>query len=502
MPRKMPDNFLLNYLKDGNKAYKYPTIPFIEGKSVTTDQYRIINMHLDNLKKGKGKGRRLHHALKAPRRCGKTALFSRLIPLMEDRHKIWDFNAKTLKWDIPGTLHIMIAAMTKGKAMGLYLKALMDFSKQIGLGYRWNPQLEHIVTPRGNYIWFCSLRDKRTADLARGYKFTMLIIDEAQSANDAVLSQFLREDVGPAMTDHGGVICITGTEARVPHGFWYNISKGKNSGYDFETMDIRNNIFYPLEFREEKIEAERLTWGWEKGNEPAWVRREYRGEAVWDGGTTVFQYDAKKNHYHDIKIPKKDRMYVIGVDLGFHDADAFAVLCYSLHSTEVYLIEEYVREKQDITSCCDKVHELSEKYGQCQVVVDSGSIGRKVMEEMIRRYGINAQAAKKEEKGGWIQSMRTTLNRGDLKIRATSFAVDEMAKTEWDEKCEGWRKDGYHPNLLDAIVYAFREIYNMCAVPEEPVEEDHDTNSQRIYKLMQKRRQQPEEDESEWVSMI
>ena len=469
---------------------------------MTTQQFDIINKYLFHLKQPFDK-RTVQFVLRAPRRCGKTFLMTRLIPKAEDEVKIWDFNPVSNKWDIQGTFHVMLGAMTLGKVKGLYLKSLMDFSQLLGLGYRFNQDANYIVTPRGNYIWFVSLRDKRTADLVRGYKFSLLIIDEAQSANDLVLKDFITQDAGPAMTDHGGLTIITGTEPKVPFGFWYDISGG-NRGYEVDKLTIENNIFYPLEAREKKIESERLTWGWEKGNEPAWVRREYRGERTWEGGNSVFEYKAEKNHYSDISIPKENRLYVIGVDLGFHDADAFAVLTYSPHSTEVYLIEEYVRDKQDISTCCEKVMELSQKYGNPPVIVDSGSIGRKVMEEMIKRYGINAEAAKKDEKGGWIHTMRTCLHRGDLKIRATSEAVQEMHKTEWDEKQEGWNKEGYHPNLLDAMVYAFREIYYMCAVPEKKEVEKVESDAKELYKKVTRRHTESvfgEEDNS-YVSML
>ena len=504
MPSRISDSFILSHLeKKADKKYKYPEIPFEyneKRKNVTSDQWNILNRILDNFKK-KADEKILHWAIRAPRRTGKTFMFTRLCSLLDDRHKVWDFNPITCKFDKPGTVHIMIGAMTKGKAKGLYLEPLLEFSREIGLGYKFNSQMDYIVTPRGNYIWFCSLRDKRSAELIRGYKFAVLLVDETQGANDEILKKFITQDAGPAMTDHGGIIMLTGTEPEVPFGFWYDVSGG-DAGYHVEIMRIENNIFYPLENREAMIESERKIWKWEKGDEPAWVKREYRGQRVWDGCNTVFQYTASKNHYTDIEIPVKDRLYVIGVDLGFHDADAFAVMCYSLHSTQVYLVEEYVRQRQDITSCCEKVHELSEKYGNPQVIVDSGSIGRKVMEEMITRYSINAEAAKKDEKGGWIQSMRTALRRGDLKIRATSEAVEEMAKTEWDEKQEGWRKDGFHPNLLDAMVYAFRDIYNMCAVPQEPEPDRPLTKIEEIQRQMEDRLRYSDQYESGFHSLL
>lgn len=503
MAKRLPDDFILSHIQpEADKEYKYPEIPFEYNdnrKNVTCDQWRIINRLLENFKLPPGK-KKVHWAIRAPRRTGKTVLFTRLCCIMDDRHKIYDFNPVTCKFDKLAPVHIMIGAMTKGKAKDLYLKPLMDFSRDIGLGYKFNSQQDLITTPRGNCIWFCSLRDKRAATLIRGHKFSILLVDETQGANDEILKKFLTQDAGAALTDYGGVVCLTGTEPEVPFGYWYDASGGK--GYHVEQMFIENNIFYSLENREVFIESERQIWGWEKGNEPAWVKREYRGMRVWDGSNTVFQYDASKNHYTDIEIPEKDRLYVIGVDLGFHDADAFAVLCYSLHSTEVYLIEEYVRQRQDITTCCEKVHELSEKYGHPPVIVDSGSIGRKVMEEMIMRYSINAEPAKKDEKGGWIQSMRTSLRRGDLKIRTTSEAVEEMAKTEWDERQEGWRKDGFHPNLLDAMVYAFRDVYNMCAVPKEKPPEEPTTKLQEIKRLMDMRLKNQVESEPGFHSLF
>ena len=504
MPRRLPDNFILNHLRgEENKRYKYPPIPFERGVNVTTQQHDLINKYILNLKKPFA-DRTVQFVLRAPRRCGKTFLMTRLIPKAEDECKIWDFNPVTNKWDIPGTFHVMLGAMTLGKVKGLYLKSLMDFSELVGLGYKYNDDAKHIVTPRGNYIWFVSLRDKRTADLVRGYKFSLLVIDEAQSANDVVLKEFITEDAGPAMTDHGGLTIITGTEPKVPFGFWHDISGG-GRGYEVDKLTIENNIFYPIEAREKKIESERLTWGWDKGNEPAWVLREYRGIRTWDGGNAVFEYKTSKNHFTEIAIPKEERLYVIGVDLGFHDADAFAVLCYSPHSSEVYLVEEYVRDRQDITSCCEKVMDLSYKYGNPPVIVDSGSIGRKVMEEMIRRYSINAEAAKKDEKSGWIHAMRTCLRRGDLKIRATSEAVQEMAKTEWDEKQEGWNKEGFHPNLLDAMVYAFRDIYNMCAIPKKEEPEEIGTQAGVLYKKVKESHRheyEGDQDDNEYISML
>ena len=498
MPRaSVKDDFIINYLKDITDLHHvYPDIPFKRGVNVTTEQHDIITKYLNNLDKP-AHLRKYNYCIKAPRRCGKTTLFTRLIPLIEKKIKLLDYDVVTGEKTERAKMRILIAAMTFKKIKSLYWEPLLHFSQKVGLGYRpFGGEGEDIITPKGTLIHFRSLRDKNTIDLLRGEKFILSLIDEAQSVTDKVFLE-LPSALKAALTDYGGMNIITGTEAKVPFGFWYDVSQG-GRGYEVDNLTIENNIFYSMKTREAMIEDERLIWGWEKGNEPAWVRREFRGEAVWDQGSRIFNYKPSVNHYGTVDIPENERMYVIGVDLGFKDADAFSVLCYSYHSEEVYLVEEIVRERQDTTTCCNKIRELSETYGMPPVIVDSGGIGRKVMEEMITRYSVNAEAAEKSEKGGWIHAMRNSLHRGELKIRQDSEAVEEMNKTEWNEKEDNWSKEGYHPNLLDAIVYAFRHIYNMTLANREVKEKEPTSHAARIEQQMESAYRNDEEDESSW----
>ena len=236
MPRStVKDEFVINYLKDTTDFnHVYPDIPFERGVNVTTQQHDIITKYLKNLDK-EPHLRKYNFAIKAPRRCGKTTLFTRLIPLMEKKIKLLDHDVVTGKQTEQAKMRILIAAMTFKKIKSLYWEPLLHFSKKVGLGYRpYGGEGEDIITPKGTLIHFRSLRDKNTIDLLRGEKFILSLIDEAQSVTDKVFLD-LPAALKAALTDYGGTNIITGTEAKVPFGFWYDISQG-NRGYEVDNL--------------------------------------------------------------------------------------------------------------------------------------------------------------------------------------------------------------------------------------------------------------------------
>ena len=458
---KQADQFFIKKLRRSRGVtHQYPDIPAVRGVHLTNQQYDIIHQVIDNMKHPT-KDKFYTMGLVAPRRAGKTSLIARLIPIFENVIKFdepdpTDKEGKKRRYK---TMDFFLGSMTQDKSISLYWDAVMKYSDEVGLGYKSSQKNSVITTPRGNHIRFKSLRDLKVASGGRGDRYVLLLIDEVQNIREDVLQEFLRV-TKPATSDFGGTTILLGTMPHVPSGYWFDIINKRVHNTPCHFLRWQDNHFISGAEREAMIDDELAKANEVRGKESAFFRREWYGEQVWDKDSLAFMYNTRTNHYLEVDIAPKDREYVIGVDLGFNDADAFAVMCYSAKSPHVYLVEEEVRSRQDVTSCCEKIQLLSEKYGDPLVIVDSGSIGKKVLEEMINRYGVNAQAAEKSEKGGWIHVTRQHLHRGLLKIRQESHAVEEMSKVELNDNQDGWRKDGYHPDLLDAILYSFRYVYS------------------------------------------
>jgi hypothetical protein len=110
----------------------------------------------------------------------------------------------------------------------------------------------------------------------------------------------------------------------------------------------------------------------------------------------------------------------------------------------------------DVTSVIDKIREYIDKWNVTRIVVDSGGIGRMIVEEIVKRYGIPAVAAEKSDKLGAIELMNGDLYSGRCKVLKGEPVLKEWDSLIWDvaRKVE----DPRFPNdLHSAALYAYRE---------------------------------------------
>lgn len=431
----------------GNKAhgfFSYAPIPLKVGVDVTEEQLQAIEFFFKD-EDGAKKDRNFFYCIGGARRAGKTEVMSRVILIIEQRIAKGDF---------------FLGAMDLDKVKSLYWARIMELSKRYGYGFKEEKSSNIIRTPAGNRIFFKSIRDKRVIEWARGEKFKFALVDEAQTAVDANLSELIEYSLGPAMSDLGGKIVLSGTPPPIHKGIWYEWRIGNAGGVKKFVLDYKKNNFIDPELREAYLDRIRERRGLKKGHEDAKFKNEYFDACIEDFESLIFRYNEQKNNYHEIDIPLGDRKYVIGYDIGYDDADAICALCYSHYSPEVYMIEEHVGTKQTLEEPANILKGMRTKYHNAPIIVDTGGLGKKIGQDLLHRYKLNILPAEKSEKGGWIHTMRDSLHRGDLKIRANSHAVQEMRLVQWSEKQDAFDPKGYHPDLLDALLYSYRSVHN------------------------------------------
>ena len=88
---------------------------------------------------------------------------------------------------------------------------------------------------------------------------------------------------------------------------------------------------------------------------------------------------------------------------------------------------------------------------------------QKISVELRNQFGLNTNNAYKYDKGLAIELLQEEIRRGDFKLPSKdSIFYDESLKTIWkrddnDNLTREIDDDAYHPDMMDAIIYALRD---------------------------------------------
>lgn len=360
-------------------------------------------------------------------------------------------------------LTCLYITLSRTNAKKLVWRELKKIDKQFGLAFSFNESELSAEAPNGSIIYCSGASDKTEIEKFRGLALKKVYIDEGQSF-PSYIEELVDEVLAPALMDRLGSLILIGTPGPVPTGYFYDCSRGRNSGaWSHHFWTCFDNPH--MEDAEQAIQEELLRKG-VGVNDPS-IQREWYGKWVLDTDSLVYHYADKENHYEE--LPKGTLNYILGVDLGFNDADALAVLAWSDTSPVTYMVEELVTRKQGITELVEQINSLKVKYGISKVVVDQGGLGKKIAEELSKRYQIGVQAAEKVRKVEYIELMNDCLRTGKLRAKKDSRFAEDCMKVEWDkEKSTPDKKiisKRFHSDICEAVLYAWRESYSFTHQP-------------------------------------
>ena len=126
---------------------------------------------------------------------------------------------------------------------------------------------------------------------------------------------------------------MIGTPTAACSGFFYEASTGLRPGFSQHHWTILENSYIP--HAGEYLDKKRESKGWGDDN-PVYLR-EWCGRWVRSDDSLVYRY-----HSHNIVdgLPDDhDFEYILGVDLGYHDATAFVVMAYSRDLPYVFIVD-------------------------------------------------------------------------------------------------------------------------------------------------------------------
>lgn len=380
----------------------------------------------------------------------------------------------------PPVVPVLYVTLTRMNAKEIIWGDLLALNEQYGLGGTPNLTDLTLVLPGGGEVKLRGANNERETAKIRGKKFKFVAVDEVQSIPDRILAPLLRDILGPTLLDYGGELWQVGTPPPVRAGIFFESYAGKlAAGREQHGWTIRENERLPARLRGENIDdilrAVREEYGW-TDEDPTYLR-EYLGRDVEDLEALLFAWRDAVNTWIGPQ-PGGKWNYIFGIDIGFDDSDAIAVLGWQDGSPDVYLIEEHVASERDVTDLANELKRLRDKYNPIKMVIDQGGGGKKTVAELVRRHGIALEAAEKADKSGFIRLMNADMRKGHVLARADSiWAADcKLVRKDFDAMArEGGKlqelptgKGGYHSDICDAVLYGWRACYGWAERPKKP----------------------------------
>lgn len=304
-------------------------------------------------------------------------------------------------------------------------------------------------------LYVSGAKDATEIEKFRGMSLNLVYIDEAQSFKPYI-KELVEDVLSWATKDVAGTMCFTGTPGPIPAGYFYEMSTKTNKKVSQHKWTLLQNPWIKIKSGMEPAEIlaeERARKGITE-SDPTY-RREALGEWVKDENALVFKFSQNKNVVNSFPT---NLTYIFGIDIGFNDADAISVIGYNYESNNVFLVEEVVQAKQDITTLVGKIKDLQAFYKPVKIVMDAGALGKKIQEEIRNRHGINAEAADKNRKLEYIELLNDDLRSGRFKTFPGSIFEQDSNIVVWDY--DGPTKkvsDRTHSDIHDSTLYAWKE---------------------------------------------
>jgi len=344
--------------------------------------------------------------------------------------------------------------LTRGNAKRLVWKEVVGICQAHDIDVKSNISDLSMLFSNGSMLYFSGAATRDEIEKYRGFSFNKVYLDEVQSFRPYI-KELIDDVLSYAVLDRAGSICLIGTPGPVPAGYFYEASHSEGFKNFKWTIFDNPHIFMKTGMHPEQLLAEERKRRGITETDPSYLR-EALGMWVNDTDSLVFKYNESNNHYD--ALPEEDLIYIFGIDIGYNDSDAIAVLGYSKKNKKVYLVEEYVKRKQDITDLVVQIKKMVEKYKPVRIEIDAGALGKKISEEIIRRHNLPVHAAEKHRKLEFIELMNDDLRTGKLMIKKSSLCAEDMALVQWDiiEKDRRTISKSFHSDITDAVLYAWR----------------------------------------------
>lgn len=356
---------------------------------------------------------------------------------------------------MPGTVGLYIT-LARSSAKRIVWPELHNINRNYQLGGVPNESDLSFKFPNGSIIYCSGASDAAEIEKFRGLSNVALAYLDESQAFRAHIKELVEEILIKRLYDTDGRLRMIGTPGPIPGGYFYEASQ--SSQWSHHAWTLHANPW--IQKKSGKTVAQLIQQDCERKGvtlEDPSIQRECFGRWVLDSNSLLLEYKPERNHFKE--LPKGPWNYVLGMDFGFEDADAFTVLGWQDTAPDTYLIEELIAEKQTYEQMVENFDSLYRKYKFCKVVADPGGGGKKLIESLKLRYPIPMDPADKLGKIANYGLLNNALRTSRFYAKSDSrFAQDcNLLERDLDRSTADKTVVKGHSDAVDAVLYAFRE---------------------------------------------
>jgi phage terminase large subunit len=363
----------------------------------------------------------------------------------------------------------------KNIAWTLILKVINRTHK---LKAKFNEQALSMTFPNGSMIRLTGV-DAHEDEMNKllGGKYRLVCIDEASmytiSLSNLVYGVLKLATIDPNQAGDRGTICLMGTASNFARGLFYDITTNKESGWSLHQWTAHDNPYVAKQYQEEldEIKEKRPLY-----METPQYRQWYLNEWVVDEDKLVYRFNETRNLYKELpKLPADGWSYVLGVDTGWEDDNAFVLTGYHINDPTLYVLKTYNKPKMTFDQVVEVIHKFMADpvMAPHKVIIDGAN--KQGVESMRARSNIPFEYADKVGKVDFIEQLNADLIQAHIKCHSThKTLMDEWMSLVW--KTEGDKivlPKKEHPSLpnhlCDAMLYAWRNSYTYHFSKLKPV---------------------------------
>lgn len=299
------------------------------------------------------------------------------------------------------------------------------------------------------------VRSADNPDSLRGEGLDLAVLDECAFMREETWNEVLR----PALADRlGRAVFISTPKGR--SWFWRIYQNGVNGEDGWESWQLPTASNPYIDAKEIEAAREQL---------PEIIfRQEFLAEFIEsDGG--VFRR-VQEAAVLEAREPQADKQYVAGVDVAA-SVDYTVVSVLDAESKEMVYMDRFNRV--DYPVLINRLESVYHRYHLTSMVVESNSIGRPVIDELVTR-GLNIVpfTTTSATKQSIIQSLQSAFENGQIQVLNDAVLVGELLSFESKRNASGSfsysAPDGMHDDTVMSLAIAWSGLQERVSVIKNP----------------------------------